>query len=56
MVGATMLEHFGETNTGELIVEAIEKALQQGFLSVDLGGGAKTMEITAAIIKNIKKI
>jgi isocitrate/isopropylmalate dehydrogenase len=51
-----MLEHLGQTNTGELLVEAIEKGLQQGFLPVDLRSSAKTMEITATIIKNIELI
>jgi tartrate dehydrogenase/decarboxylase/D-malate dehydrogenase len=54
--GAMMLEHLGETDAAELIVTAIEKALQQGVLPVDLGGSARTMEITAAIIKNIESI
>ena len=54
--GAMMLEHLGEADAAGLIVEAIEKALQQGILPVDLGGSAQTMEITAAIIKNIESI
>ncbi len=47
--GALMLEHLGEPEAAETIVKAIEKAVAEGTLSVDLGGSAKTDEIAARI-------
>ena len=51
--GALMLEHLGQAEAGENIVRAIETTVKQGVLPVDLGGSAKTMEITEAIIGNL---
>jgi tartrate dehydrogenase/decarboxylase/D-malate dehydrogenase len=51
--GALMLEHLGEQAAADRIVEAIEKALQHGPLPVDLGGKAKTSEITGQVIEHL---
>lgn len=48
--GALMLETLGETVAGSEIVDAIEKALESGIRTIDLGGHAKTDEITDAIL------
>jgi tartrate dehydrogenase/decarboxylase/D-malate dehydrogenase len=51
--GAIMLETLGEQAACEDIVNAIEASLESGVKTVDLGGEAKTSEITAAIIANL---
>jgi tartrate dehydrogenase/decarboxylase/D-malate dehydrogenase len=48
--GAIMLETLGEPKAAEDIVNAIEKALESGVKTLDLGGKAKTSEITEAIL------
>jgi len=49
-----MLEHLGEDRAARQIITAIESVLQQGVLPVDLGGSAKTAEVTKAIVKQVK--
>jgi len=51
--GAIMLDTLGEHKAAEEIVEAIEKTLESGVKTVDLGGKAKTSEITEAIIHHL---
>ena len=48
--GAIMLETLGEKEAGEEIVDAIEKTLESGIKTVDLGGDAKTTEVTDVIL------
>ncbi|MFD1316386.1 isocitrate/isopropylmalate dehydrogenase family protein [Namhaeicola litoreus] len=50
---ALMLEHLGETVAAEKIMTAIDKSTQQGVLTRDLGGNAGTLEVAAAVIKNL---
>ena len=52
--GAIMLEHLGQQEAAQSIVRAIEKTVQQGVLPVDLGGSGGTVEITNAIVNNLK--
>lgn len=51
-----MLEHLGQKEAAQSIVQAIEMTVQQGILPVDLGGTGGTIEITEAIIKNLKPV
>jgi tartrate dehydrogenase/decarboxylase/D-malate dehydrogenase len=51
--GAIMLDTLGEHKAAEEIVDAIEKAMESGVKTVDLGGKAKTSEITEAIISHL---
>lgn len=51
--GAIMLETLGEQEASEDIVRAIEAALGSGVKTIDLGGDAKTSEITDAILSNL---
>ena len=53
--GAIMLEHLGEKEAAEFIVKAIERTVQEGVLTVDLGGSAKTAEVTERIVHNLKE-
>lgn len=48
--GAIMVETLGEPKAAEDIVNAIEKTLESGVKTLDLGGKAKTSEITEAIL------
>jgi tartrate dehydrogenase/decarboxylase/D-malate dehydrogenase len=47
--GAMMLEHLGEHDAATAIVEAIEKVLEKGPKTRDLGGSASTEEVGKAI-------
>ncbi len=47
--GAMMLAHLGETEAAEAIVKAIERVLQEGPRTRDLGGTAGTAEVGRAI-------
>ena len=51
--GAIMLEHLGEKKAADNIVQGIEKTIAQGALPVDLGGSAKTTQITDSVVKNL---
>jgi tartrate dehydrogenase/decarboxylase/D-malate dehydrogenase len=51
---AIMLEHVGEQKAADSIVRAIETTVRQRVLPVDLGGSAKTMDVTEAVIKNLE--
>lgn len=51
---AMMLEHLGEHEGAQLIVNGIEACIADGStITPDLGGKAKTKEVTDAIIKHI---
>jgi isocitrate/isopropylmalate dehydrogenase len=43
--GALLLEHLGEKEAAGVVVQAIEKTIQDGVLTVDLGGTAKTVDV-----------
>lgn len=49
-----MLDHFGERELGQLLLDAIEEVLRKGILTPDLGGNATTVEVANSIIKEIK--
>jgi tartrate dehydrogenase/decarboxylase/D-malate dehydrogenase len=51
--GALMLEHLGEAEAAQDIVKGIEATTQQGIVTVDLGGTAKTAEIADSVIENL---
>ncbi|MDZ7878655.1 MAG: tartrate dehydrogenase [Saprospiraceae bacterium] len=51
-----MLDHLGEKEGGALILKAIEDVIAEGkVLTRDLGGKAKTHDVTQAIIKKLGK-
>ena len=53
---AMMLEHLGEQEAADLLMNAVETTTAAGqILTPDLGGKAKTTEVTAEVIKNIQK-
>jgi isocitrate/isopropylmalate dehydrogenase len=52
-----MLDHLGEKEGSNLIVNAIEETISIGnVLTKDLGGNSNTEEVTNAIIEKIKKL
>ena len=48
--GAMMLEHLGETKAAARLMKAIEKATASGVHTPDLGGTAKTKDVTKSVI------
>ena len=51
-----MLDHFGETEMGTILLEAIEHTLQSGIKTSDIGGNHSTTEVTDAIIAKIEGV
>jgi tartrate dehydrogenase/decarboxylase / D-malate dehydrogenase len=51
---ALMLEHLGETEAAEAIMDATDMALEQGFLPIDIGGKTGTDELAEKVASNIK--
>jgi len=47
---AMMLEHLGEERESKRLMKAIEKTTGQGVLTPDLGGKARTKDVTKAVI------
>ena len=52
-VAMMLRESFGEVAGAELIENAVDKTINQGILTRDLGGTASTADMTAAIIANL---
>src|SRR5690606_251853 len=53
--GAMMLEHFGEKEASDAILEAIETVTEEAaILTPDLGGKAATSDVVEAIISKLK--
>jgi tartrate dehydrogenase/decarboxylase/D-malate dehydrogenase len=53
--GAMMLEHLGFPESGDLVMEAMKSVLAEGICTADIGGKAKTAEVTDAICAKIRK-
>jgi 3-isopropylmalate dehydrogenase len=54
LCAAMMLKHLGEIAMGLKVERALEKALQDGSTTPDLGGGLKTMEMARAVIQRME--
>jgi tartrate dehydrogenase/decarboxylase/D-malate dehydrogenase len=50
---AMMLEHLGEAKAAARLMAAIEKTTGKGVLTPDLGGKAKTKDVTRAVIDHL---
>jgi len=48
-----MLEHLGEEKAARRLMKAIEKTTGDGVLTPDLGGKAKTKDVTRAVIDRL---
>jgi tartrate dehydrogenase/decarboxylase/D-malate dehydrogenase len=53
--GALMLEHLGHSQEAHLVRSAVDATTAAGILPPDLGGTAKTSEITASIVALIER-
>jgi isopropylmalate/isohomocitrate dehydrogenase-like protein len=51
-----MLEHLGEGKKAEMLKKAVEGALLKNVLTPDLGGNAKTEDVTRAVIKELEDL
>lgn len=49
-----MLQHFGEHDAAALVMEAIENVCAKGILTPDVGGTAKTADVTRAVVAFIE--
>ena len=52
--GALMLEHLGHGEDAQLIRDAVDATTSAGVLPPDLGGTAKTSEVTASVVARIE--
>ena len=52
--GAMMVDFLGESEAGKLIEKAVRETTSQGVLPPDVGGNAKTKEVTQFVIDAIK--
>ena len=52
-VAMMLRDSFAEKEAASMIERAVEKTLSAGILTADLGGNAKTSEMTQAIIDNL---
>ena len=51
-----MLDHFGETELGNLLLNVIEDVTSDGFLTPDIGGKHTTKEVTEEIIRRLNEV
>jgi tartrate dehydrogenase/decarboxylase/D-malate dehydrogenase len=54
--GAMMLEHLGMPTAADLVVKAMSSVLAAGTKTPDLGGRAKTAQVTQAVVKEIYRL
>jgi len=53
--GVLMLEHLGEEEAAASLMQAVEDVLEAGTTTPDLGGEARTTEVTAAVIERVSR-
>ncbi|MEK5503542.1 tartrate dehydrogenase [Bacillus sp. FSL M8-0168] len=51
-----MLDHFGEEELGNRLLDVIEDVLKSGWLTPDIGGTCTTKEVTDEIINRLKNV
>lgn len=49
-----MLDHFGEEDLGEVLLDVVESVLKDGFLTPDVGGQSTTKEVTDEVIARLQ--
>ena len=47
-----MLEHLGETTAARRLLDAVERVVAAGIHTPDLGGTARTADVTEAVIRS----
>jgi isocitrate/isopropylmalate dehydrogenase len=53
LAAAMMLDHLGETRSGELLRRAVEECISAGQVTPDLGGSLSTQAATQAVIARL---
>ncbi|KAI1325282.1 hypothetical protein F5Y16DRAFT_378451 [Xylariaceae sp. FL0255] len=53
---AEMLTWLGEKEASAKLLESVERVCEKGIVTADLGGTAKTVEVTNAVIEDIKSV
>ena len=48
-----MLEHLGQQEAADSLVDAIAKTTKSGVFTPDLGGNARTQEVAESIMNNL---
>lgn len=48
-----MLDHHGETELGDHLLDSIEEVTSRGIRTPDIGGTSSTTEVTSEIIKTL---
>lgn len=51
---AEMLAWLGEEDASTKLLDAVERVCEKGIVTADLGGKAKTAEVTDAVVQEIK--
>lgn len=51
---AEMLAWLGEEDASTKLLDAVERVCEKGIVTADLGGSAKTAEVTEAVVQEIK--
>lgn len=51
---AEMLAWLGEADASKKLLDAVERACENGIVTADLGGSATTVEVTNAVCEEIK--
>ncbi|UOR13566.1 tartrate dehydrogenase [Halobacillus amylolyticus] len=54
--GKMMLDHFGEHELGNTLLQVIEEVLQDGIKTPDIGGTSSTTEVSDAIVTRLKTL
>lgn len=52
---AEMLAWLGEEDASIKLLDAVERVCEKGIVTADLGGSAKTAEVTDAVVQEIKR-
>jgi tartrate dehydrogenase/decarboxylase/D-malate dehydrogenase len=52
--GAQMLDHLGESDAAARLMRAVERVCEAGILTPDVGGTARTQDVTDAVIEAIR--
>ncbi|OJJ00559.1 hypothetical protein ASPVEDRAFT_27283 [Aspergillus versicolor CBS 583.65] len=53
---AEMLEWLGEKTAADKLMQCVERVCESGVLTADLGGKATTVEVTSAVVEEIKRL
>jgi isocitrate/isopropylmalate dehydrogenase len=53
---AEMLTWLGEEDASKVLMECVENVCEKGIVTADLGGSAKTIDVTRAVCEEIKTV